>query len=297
MLHASCFMKMEEPTQKNTPQKGPGIRTMKTDVAEYLKETKPSLLSILTREMKLDETMPEPGYKLKTHPRWLSFLAVLIIVLLFAGGGYGIFIYFKGGEGGNGGGIIIPPKPIFATEKTRTILARDDADLLRNLQTLGDENERDGLITKLDMRMLETKEATPLTPEVFLKIIGAKPPSEFYANHTSALNTFLYSDRGFSRFGMLLGTRNGSRSLQQMLSWEPTIQRDLEPLFLGRLPESTVGVFTDKRYRNINYRFLALSRSEDLGIGYFLFDVKKYFIITTSEKAIEVIINRLFEAN
>lgn len=287
----------EEPTKETAAKKGPGIRTMKTDVAEYLKETKPSLLSILTREMKPDGTAQEPGYKLKTHPRWLPLLAVLGIVLLLAGGGYGIFVYFKGGENGNGGSIIAPPKPIFATEKTRTILAREDADILRSLQTLGDENERDGLVTKLDMRMLETKEATPLTPEMFLKTIGAKPPSEFYTNHTSALHTFLYSDRGFSRFGVLLITRNGARSLQQMLSWEPTIQRDLEPMFLGRLPESAVGVFTDKRYRNINYRFLPLSRSEDLGVGYFLFDVKKYVIITTSEKAIEVIINRLFEAN
>lgn len=288
---------MEELKQENTQKKEAGIRTMKTDVAEYLKETKPSLLSILTQEMKPDGLAQEPGYKLKSKSRWLPLVAVFLGILILAGGGYWTFTYFSGGEEGNDDGIITPPKPIFASEKTKTILARGNTDLLRNLQALGEENERDGVVTKLDMRILEAEGAILFTPETFFKAIGAKPPTEFYSNHTSALHAFLYSDRGASRFGALFISRNGARSLAEMLMWEPTIQRDLEPFFLGQLPESAVGVFLDKSYRNINYRFLSLSRSEDLGIGYFLFDVKKYLVITTSEKAMEVIINRLFEAN
>lgn len=285
---------VEELKQENTPKKEPGIRTMKTDIAEYLKETKPSLLSILTKEMKRDSTQ-EPGYKLKTKPRWLPLLGALAMLILLAGGGYWIVARF--GAEGNGGEIIAPPKLVFASEKTKTVLTRDANDLMRNLQILGEELERDGIITKLDMRTRDQESAVLFTAETFLNSIGAKPPFEFYANHSKTLHPFLYSDRGIPRFGILLMSRNNARSLQEMLSWEPTIQRDLEPLFLGQLPESAIGVFTDKQYRNINYRFLPLSRSEDFGIGYFLFDVKKYLVITTSEKAIEVVISRLFEAN
>lgn len=287
----------EELKKEEAGKREAGIRTMKTDVAEYLKETKPSLLSILTQEIKPDGLAEEPGYKLKSKPQWLPLAAVLGVVLILAGGGYWTFRYFSGGETNGENGIITPPKPIFGSEKIKTILTRGDADFTRNFQALGDENERDGLVTKLDMRALEAAGAIPFTPEMFLRVIDAKPPSEFYANHESALHAFLYSDRGASRFGMLFISRNNARSLQQMLVWEPTIQRDLEPLFLGRLPESAVGVFLDASYRNINYRFLSLSRSEDLGIGYFLFGVKNYLVITTSKKAMEVMINRLFEAN
>lgn len=284
----------EELKPENTPKKEPGIRTMKTDIAEYLKETKPSLLSILTQEMKPDGLAQEPGYKLKTKTRWLPLFGALAAIFLLVGGGYWVVTRFGGGGSSES---IAPLKPIFASEKTKTILARDADDVARNLQLLGGELERDGLVTKLDMRMREGENAASLTPEMFLRAIGANPPAEFYANHALAFHPFLYSDRGVPRFAVLLVSRNGARSLQQMLSWEPTIQRDLEPLFLGRLPESAVGIFTDKRYRNINYRFLSLSRSEDFGIGYFLFDVKNYFVITTSEKAIEAILSRLFEAN
>jgi hypothetical protein len=287
----------EELRQENTSRKESGIRTMKTDVAEYLKETKPSLLSILTKEMKSDELLREPGYKLKSKPQWLPLIMLIGAILILAGGGYGVFTYFRESDGGSGNNIIAPPKPIFASEKTKAVLARGETDLIRNMQALGDGGERDGIVTKLDMRTLETGGAIPFTPETFFKAIGAKPPSEFYANHTSAFYPFLYSDRGIARFGALFVSRNNARSLQEMLLWEPTIQRDLEPFFLGRLPESAIGVFVDKRYRNINYRFLSLSRSEDSGLGYFLFDAKKYLIIAASEKTIEVIINRLFEAN
>lgn len=286
----------QEPTQENTPQKGPGIRTMKTDIAEYLKETKPSLLSILTKEMKPEEWAAPSGYALKAKPRWFPLFSALAAILLFAGGGYWAFTRF-GEWGGGGGESIVPLRPVFASEKTKTVLARDAKDLLRNLQLLGDDLERDGLVTKIDMRMREGESAVSLMPKTFFSAIGAEPPAEFYANHTSALHPFLYSDRGVPRFVLLLVSRNGARSLQQMLFWEPTIQRDWEALFLGRLPESAVGVFTDKSFRNINYRFLSLSRSEDFGVGYFLFGVKNYLVITTSEKAIEVVISRLFEAN
>lgn len=290
----------EDIKQEDAPKKEAGIRTMKTDVTEYLKETKPSLLSILTKEMKSEELAEEPGYKLKAKPRWLPLFSALAAILLLAGGGYWAFTRFGevgGGGGGGGGESIVPLRPVFASEKTKTVLARDAKDLLRNLQLLGEDLERDGLVTKIDMRMREGEGAVSLIPEIFFSAIGAEPPAEFSANHTSALHLFLYSDRGVPRFVLLLVSRNGARSLQQMLFWEPAIQRDLEALFLGRLPESAVGVFTDKSYRNINYRFLSLSRSEDFGVGYFLFGVKNYLVITTSEKAIEAVISRLFEAN
>ncbi|MDO8600569.1 MAG: hypothetical protein Q7R73_03040 [bacterium] len=289
---------MPEELKKEEAAKGEaGIRTMKTDVADYLKETKPSLLSILTQEMRPDGLAQEPGYKLKSKPRWLPLVAALAILLILGGGGYWTFRYFSEGETNGGGSIITPPKSIFAAEKTKTVLARSNTDLIRNLQALGEDNERDGIVTKLDMRILEAEGAILFIPETFFKAIGAKPPPEFYTNHTSALHPFLYSDNGATRFGALFLSKDGARSLQQMLAWEPTIQRDLEPFFLGQLPESAIGVFVDKSYRNINYRFLSLSRSEDLGVGYFLFNVKKYLVITTSEKAMEVIINRLFETN
>lgn len=280
---------------QNSTKKDPGIRTMRTDIAEYLKETKPSLLSILTKEMKSEELVLEPGYKLKMKSRRLPLFGALVVLILLAGGGYWTVSRF--GSKGGGGEIIAPPKPVFASEKTKTVLARDSSDLMRNLQLLGDELERDGVITKIDMRFREGANVVLFSPETFLRAIGAKPPAEFYTNHTPVFHPFLYSDRGVPRFGALFVSRNGARSLQEMLSWEPAIQRDLEPLFLGRLPESAIGVFTDKRYRNINYRFLSLSRSEDFGIGYFLFGIKNYLVITTSEHAIEAVISRLFEAN
>lgn len=287
---------MEELKQENAPKKEAGIRTMKTDIAEYLKEKKPSLLSILTQEMKPEDVATEPGYKLKIKSRWLSVVGVFAAVILLGGGGYLVVMRLSIGEPGRGESIA-PPKPVFASEKTKMVLARDERDVLTNLRALGDELERDGVVTKLDMRFRDGENAIPFTPEAFFRAIGANPPAEFYANHMFAFHPFLYSDRGVPRFAALFVSRNGARSLQQMFSWEPAIQRDLEPLFLGRLPESAVGVFTDKSYRNINYRFLSLSRSEDFGIGYFLFGVKNYLVITTSEQAIEVVISRLFEAN
>lgn len=287
---------IEEPIKEDSAKKEPGIRTMKTDIAEYLQEKKPSLLSILTQEMKPEESAQKPGYKLKTKRAWLPLIGALAAVILLAGGGYWVVTRFGAGTQGSGESIA-PPKPVFASEKTKPVLTRDANDLLRNLQVLGEELERDGLVTKLDMRFRDGGSTVPFVPETFLNAIGANPPAEFYANHTSAFHPFLYSDRGVPRFVALFVSRNGARSLQQMLSWEPTIQRDWEPLFLGRLPESAVGVFTDKSYRNINYRFLSLSRSEDFGVGYFLFGVKNYLVITTSETAIEAVISRLFEAN
>jgi hypothetical protein len=78
---------------------------------------------------------------------------------------------------------------------------------------------------------------------------------------------------------------------------EPSLARDLQPLFLGLLPPPTLAPFENRSYHNIDFRYLAMDAEGRRGIGYVYLSAKRLLIITTSAEAMTRAIERLFEAS
>ena len=93
---------------------------------------------------------------------------------------------------------------------------------------------------------------------------------------------------------MMAPSRNIGQTFAGMLGWENSIQRDLEVFFLGEKITPVIAPFADRTFKNIDYRYLKIG--PEIGIGYFIFSAKNYLVLSTSEEALQIVINRLFEA-
>lgn len=276
---------------------GSSIRTMKTDMEELFRTGRPSIAQMVG-------TAGGPLTIVKKQQRIAAaYIALGILTLLVAAAGWGVFRYrayllpliITPASTPAPGPVALPP--FFATESTRTISV-DPAFRAQFLGLMADamkDVERQGTMKGLVIKVKHTEgEKFATMPDIFdlYKII---PPQFFLGRLQPDFMAFVYTGKDGTRFGMLTRTKDMQRTLRDMLNWETNMFNSFKPLFFGKALNPLIPIFEDRTYRNIDWRYLRLSPTQDIGLGYGIFPSANALIIATSQSSMETVINRLFD--
>ncbi len=274
---------------KTTGQK-PAIRTMKSDIEEMFKTTKPSLIQIMTQEIKPPEKKTSKTFNRNYYyiiGGGAGLVGIALAVFFFLSSSREETLSFP---------KLIPPAPFFATETSRTISVKlgDRSQFLRLMEDSRNEREREGTMKRILLKVTDAEERFATLNDFFSFYRISTPPNFLDRISSLPMITFYYGPGG-ARLGIFAKTFDPDRTWAEMLRWESSLILDLSPLFFGEAV-SPISSFEDRTYRNIDWRFLKLSQIKDLGIGYTIFPAGNILILTTGKEAMETVINRLFEA-
>lgn len=281
---------LPKPAEEASPSQKQSIRTMKSDVETFFKTTKPSLIQIIGKEAKIPVARPVAGERKIINYRLILFAGIALL----AGGFLVFFLISPKSEKSKP--KLFPPTPFFATESSRTVSVRsDDRSLfLRLIEDSVREREREGTIKRVLIKLRDGPKERFATVTDFFKFYKIEPPGGFLAYTEQVLMPFVYYGGDGARFGLSFRTSDPDRAMRDLLLWEPSLLRDLAPLFFDETPETVIAPFEDRIYRNIDWRFLKLSQTEDLGITHTVFPAGNVVVIITGKEAMETVINRLF---
>lgn len=278
----------DEKTEKRS-----SIRTMKSDIEELFKNTKPSLVQILSKEVSM--AAPRAPAKKAGARAMLYFMRTAFALAVFFVFAY--FIFFGRGREEVPLPKIVAPTAYFATESSRTIAIREkDRQLfLRLMSDSAHELERPGGAKRIIIKM-EGEDGRFAKTSDFFQFYRITPPGELPSLLESHIMPFfLYTSPG-ARFGFAVRIKDPDRVLRDFIQWEsllPTVFRDF---FFDEETEKSVAPFEDRTFRNIDWRYIKLSQEEDLGLGYTIFPAKNVLVVATSKETMETVINRLFES-
>ncbi len=274
----------------------PAIRTMKSDVEELFKTTKPSLIQLIGQEAGAKKFEKEEGRK---NSKKIYFYTAALMAILIALGVSTYLLFFKNQPEPTPAIKLVPPAPLFATETSRTISVKTDnkAQFLQLVEDSMRETEREGSIKRLIIKLQDKSGKERFaTIKDFFNFYRINPPARLLEALNDNAMFFIYNEPGGNRIGFALGTRDPNRTWRDFISWENSLLSDFQPLFFGEKPEVVIAPFEDRTYHNVDWRFLKLSPEKDLGIGYTIFSAKNILLITTGKGAMETAINRLFES-
>lgn len=266
---------------------------MKSDVAEFMQKAKPSLIQLLTKQA---EYQPEKqAGEEKRVPAAVVATVFAGVVVLGIAGWFGYRYLSPMPEALPPAEEVIPPSPMSAEKSQTFTVARDAAKLRRTVVDAAEVNERTGSLKRLIIKIQEADGKTKLlTPKDFFTILDIHPPSQLPDSLGDSLFLYIYYASDGPRAAFIAPSRNAGRTFAGMLGWESSMQRDLEVLFLGQNIKPVIAPFLDKTFKNVDYRFLEVAPG--VGFGHFAFSAKNFLVLTTSEEALHVVINRLFEA-
>lgn len=269
------------------------IRTMRSDVSEFLKTTKPSLVSLLTKQVEASQPTADGD-----RMRWFSARLVVIAgaLALIAAAGVIAWLQFSHRPAPIAEETLTPPDPYIFYDLVRdTTIAETKQDLRRVFQQMRDTPRPIGSFHRFIIRIKNADgAAVSVDAKEFFAILGVTPPLGLIENISGLPQFFVYQESSGPHFGIIYEVRNPARALQALFSWEPSMQASLEDFFFGAPPPASLKPYQDMTYRNIDFRYLKLDDSRDLGLGYFAFPAKRLIVITTSEEAIHLAITRLF---
>lgn len=265
---------------------------MKSDIAEYMKGGKTSLLDIMTKQQ---GALPETAERKPRIPP-LAVIAISVAALLFVAIG-GWFVYQSltpATTPAQPAEEKIPTSPI-SVEKTQALeIAGNLTQLRQALSSAAAARERTGSFKRLYFKIKGAGEIRqPATTQNFLSILNTNL-QETWSSLSNEFFFYIYYGASGPKTVFITASRDTARTFTGMLGRENSLQRDLEAFLLEETLEPIIAPFVDKTLKNVDYRFLSLK--QDVGIGYFIFPARSYLVITTSEEALEVTINRLFEA-
>lgn len=291
----------DPPKEKTTtpplrPTEEPAIRTMKSDI-ERLFKTAPLSVAQMIGNIGPASTAARRQTKIVGIYLWLGIMLVLFLAI--GGTAYYFRALLLPPSPATEIKKAVPPAPFFATESSRTIaIAQTDRQqFLALMQDAMKKFEREGTLTRILIKLTDTPDERFARIHDFLGFYHIVPPENFLKRIESPLMTYVLttSNEG-TRLGLAMRTNDASRTLRDMLDWEPKMMEDLRPLFFDRQIAPVTLTFEDRSYRNIDWRYLKLSADTDIGIAYTIFPAGNVLVITTSKGLMETVINRLFDA-
>lgn len=280
----------------NTNEVKPAIRTMKSDVAELLQKNRSSFTQIAGQEIAAHSNVsvatPRPDIKTRLT-QWSIRGLFLLFILLAVAGLVSLFISPVPGPDTKPEST----RPFFSTEKERDVIAStaDKKSLTRVLQNLNSEKGRINTITRAVITLEDGPSSRPLTLTDFFSLLGITPNSlTFLERIQGPIMPFFFHGQDGNRLGIAVRTRDSSRTLRDLILWEPTIANDLRPLFLSEHLQFPAQIeFEGKIFRNIDWRWLPLSQDKDLGVAYAIFSADRLMILTTNQAGMEAVLARL----
>lgn len=265
------------------------VRTMHEDLAELSRTTQSTILKTTDREHK----KPAPDKK-NTHGP-LFVLLIFTIFILLGGSGYYLLPFLSKKEPTRPKELV-EPAPLFATEAREMIEARSDepTSLMQKIDRLSRQAGQPGSIKRILIKLRDGPEDRFADLIDFFELYKLKPPPQFFDNLEKNLMPFIYQGEDGGYFGIALKTKDQDRTQKDMLLWEPSMFSDIRILLFGRSYDATPIQFEDRIYRNIDWRYLSLSKEKNLGIGYMVFPSQNVLVLTTNMASMEAIVDRLF---
>ncbi|MBI4132172.1 MAG: hypothetical protein HY474_00900 [Candidatus Sungbacteria bacterium] len=276
-------------TGRPRPKPEPAIRTMRSDISEFLKKEKPSLISLLARQAQWDEYRP---LRPVIQPWFLAGAGAFLLIA----GLWLAWWFFSGGS--NALQPTAPQtlgQPYFRFDATTEITISATPQAFRSAIS-SPAADPAGSLTRLAIRIRGNggADATPDLPEL-LALAEARLPAALVESAAAEPQLFRYRARdGRGELGVAVEVRNPGRALESLLTAEPSLPGNLTFLFSGALPPSSLTPFEDITYRNISLRFLRAADGTGRDFGYLLFPAKRLIVMATSEEALDAIIDRLF---
>lgn len=274
----------------------PKIRTMKSDIDEYMREAKPSLIQIVTKQV---ETTPRPLEPERAPFPIKNLMVIMAGILILGAAGLLGYRYFTTRPLET---IQVEieekiPGSIISTEKTEVHnITPNLGGLQKAIYGAADITERTGSFKRLVIKIKTADGKSRLMSASDLyDTLSIRPPAQLRDSVSGSLFVYVYYSGAGPRAVLIAPSKNTSRTFAGMVDWENAMQRDLEILFLGKSVNPVIAPFIDKTFKNIDYRYINIA--SELGIGYFIFTARDYLVVTTSEEALQLVINRLFEAS
>ncbi len=225
------------PARRETEQneKTPAVvRTMRSDIAEFLKAAKPSLFERgAARQSELSA-----GIRGKTRLA-LKILGTLIIIGVLAGGGFLAYEAISPPPPPPPPPPPAPPPPppqapppLIFFESSEEVLSLRAA---HELQGALAANRHSGLPGEFHRIVVRISDAAGirqvLTAREFFALIGATPPEDFLLALTQPPQFFTYrSTESAPALGMLFATGDPSGAVGALALWEPRLAEELSPI-------------------------------------------------------------------
>lgn len=292
-----------QPIQENdtkiqdAPARQPAIRTMKTDAAEFFQKKKPSPAKLVGLELKQGTAAIETQ-RHSSGRKTLTIVISIVTVLAIAAGATAIWFFVFSVPPDS---EITPkkteePRPFFTADGSEAIEAdmANPSAFTARLETLTGHPGRAGSIQHLYIKLHDGPQERFATLADFFALYHITPPPNTFRTIESPAMLFVWRGNESNQFGIAAKTTDVNRTFRDLLIWEPTLMRDLTPLFFGGSQATgTVSFFEDRTYQNIDWRFLARS-ADGTGIAYAVFPARDVVILTTGEAAMKAAIDRLF---
>jgi len=283
------------------------LHTMKTDLQDIVREQKMSAVRAASMEADRQNarqaahptTPPAPG------PARGTLLMLASAIVLFGLGGAAIFgVYI----------VMYPRAPLptpassallFAENRVTLQITNQSSVILK--QTLGGMLAQApgsiGSITQIAPETLETNPQTtqalqrPATLAEFLAALGAHPPDDllralsndfFFGIHAADVPAPLF----------VIPVSSYERAFAGMLTWEDTIDGDLQPLFkeVAKVAAGMEGFPVDRQFVDLvvrNYDARALKDDSGAAVLYYSFPTQKLLIIAASPYTFPEVLSRL----
>ena len=280
---------------------GTNVRTMKSDVSEFLASTKPSLIKILSNQ--IEEERAGRGVKPSLGAHYAGKIGAALVILasigVLAAGGYVAFRLFKKAPEQTANVLI--PQPFFRTELSETM----DLSELRG-GSPGEKLSRSariketGDLMKRLIILTENDGGEPLravNAEEFFEAVDIRGTPAFLKTLSGPVMPLSHKSAGRTRFAVLLLTNDANRARAELLRDEHNLAFEWPVIFLDQKPEIKILPYEDRIYRNISYRIAPFDPVNDLQLAYGVFSAKDYLIFASSEETFRAIINRLYEAS
>lgn len=262
---------------------------MRSDISEFLKTTKPSLVSILARQVQEGEYRPPSPNRLWL---WLSLAAVVAVA---AGGGFW-YLRLTRGAPEPAPAARATPAPFVFFEATSDTAIAPTRQAIRAAFAASGQSGAPGSFQRIIVR-LKTDAGGDAIPDIarLLALVDSRAPTALAESIIGPPQLFRYQASAGAEFGLMAEARNPARAFESLLAAEPSLARDFDFLFAGNPPPPALAPYQDLIYRNISFRYLNLDPNRDRGLGYLLFPARRLIVMATSEATVRTVIDRLFE--
>lgn len=288
---------------KSKEPKKPAIRTMESDIDRLFGETKPSLIQMMGKDDVASAIRQPVSMSTSWRTPKNTFALLLLILIILVSGGTAGYLYLTRNSTPNNSppkpspAASLAPPPLFTAERVHTAYGSLDntTSLRQQIEDIVLAKEQEGTFTYVPIKLQEGIKERFATAKDFWGLYHANPPTNLLLSLDDDIMPFVYYSSDGPRFGFAFKSRDQERTLRGLLDWEPSLLRDMTPLFFKETPVIIVAPFENRTFRNIDWRFLSLSQTEDLGIAHSLFSSERIMIVVTSKEAMETIIYRLYE--
>ncbi len=289
----------QSPRAPSQAKHASAIRTMESDAQELMRGGKLTLADVLGKAIRSSARgRGEPSKTLRNTRIVLIAGGLFLSITLL--GGIGAFFFFR----------FSPDTPtpeekkaeqpplFFRVNFSESIASRAEAraQFIRDLESLAKKSEIPRAITHVIVVQRDDAEERLATLGEIFTLLRVPLLEQLVIPQDKPPMMFIYYGERAGHIGFIFAPQDPDRTFSSFFAQERSLALDFAQAFFGEEVGRALAPFQDFTYRNVDWRYQAISQEKDRGVGYGAFPSRNLFMITTSKAAMEETINRLFEA-